>query len=270
MSDEALKKYFAMANAKQSQFKQPSQPQRDNKNPAALGVMDELFTRLKAITSVGNAFKTETEEAIVKQEWMLAFREEGIAKQHMIDEGVEHVRAKARKSRSTTWFPSVGEFIDLCKGNENKLEFAQRALNLFNSAQKQIDSVGQMVVSKHSFDLKQMKASETEKRFIELYLGYAADNAIEPLESILLAESVHLSPQQQLDKQKRIQSAQSEFFAKFDKYIDQNPEIPKETAEKAIEKAHGLKTGSLKEHRQTKAEIDEIKQKQLDAVKDRL
>ena len=157
MSNE-LQEHMKRQLANQHNHKPLSSGQQDNKNPAALGVMDDLFIRLKAVTVVGNAFKTPSEEAIVKQEWMLGFREEGVTKQSMIDDGLDAIRIKARKSSAVTYFPTLGEFIDACKGNNNSLELAKRGLDLFNSGQKQIDNVGQMVVSKHGFDLKKMKA----------------------------------------------------------------------------------------------------------------
>lgn len=264
MSDEALKKHMAMQMANQHNHKQPSQNARASDNPAALNVMDDLFTRLKAITSVGNAFKTPQEEAIVKQEWMLAFREEGVAKQSMIDDGVDSVRIKARKSRSTTWFPSIGEFIDLCLGADDKTEFAQRALNLFNSAQKQIDSVGKLVVSKHSFELKQMKASDTNKKFIELYLRYAENNAIEPLESNLLTETVQLSEQQQKDAEKRALEAQNQFLNKFSSLIEGKPET------KQVNSESGLKTGSTKVYSKSVSDKQKEKERQLKIARGKL
>lgn len=265
MSNDALKKHMAMQMANQHNHKQPTQQQQASKNPAALNVIDDLFTRLKAITSVGNAFKTVNEEAIVKQEWMLAFREEGVTKQSMIDDGIDAVRIKARKSRSTTWFPSIGEFIDLCKGSDDKLEFAQRALELFNSGQKQIDSVGRMVVSKNGFDLKTMKAADTNKRFIELYLIYAEDNPIEALESHLLTETVQLSPEQQKDAEKRAQYAQNEFLTKFSSLLDDDAEKPE-----VKQSESGLKTESLKVKSKSPAQLEREKERQLKLIKGKL
>ena len=117
-------KQVALIQANAHKFKQPSRPIEDNTSPKALASIDEIFTRLKAIGSVGNAFKTPQEEAIVKQEWMLALREEGVTKQSMIDDGIDAFRVKARQSRSTAWFPSIGEFIDMCLGSDNTLEHA--------------------------------------------------------------------------------------------------------------------------------------------------
>lgn len=264
MSDDALRKHMVLQQANQHNHKQTEQGQQDNKNPAALNVVDELFTRLKAITSVGSAFKTASEEAIVKQEWMLAFREEGVTKQSMIDEGIENVRIKARKSRSTTWFPSVGEFIDLCLGNNNKLDYAQRALDLFNSAQKQIDSVGQMVVSKHAFDLKQMRAADTNKQFIELYLSYAANNEVTALEAFALTETVQLSPEQLKDANNRKLNAQNECLNQLHGLFGKPK--PKEAVVEPTKQA-GVQQGSLKTYAKTPAQLEAEKQRQLDMIK---
>ena len=171
----------------------------------------------------------------------------------------------ACEESDTDWLPSVGKFIKWCEQENGLLEFAQRALDLFNSAQKQVDSVGQMVVSKHAFNLKQMKAEQTSKQFIELYLKYAEDNAIEPLEAFALTDSVQLSPEQLKDKQKRTQTAQDEFFSKFNKFVEKNPGIPAETVEKAI----GIKQGSLKTYNKSVKQLEEEKQRQLDAIKHR-
>ena len=171
----------------------------------------------------------------------------------------------ACEESDTDWLWSVGKFIKMCDQSNDLLPLAQRALDLFNSAQKQVDSVGQMVVSKHAFNLKQMKAEQTSKQFIELYLKYAENNAIEPLEAFALTETVQLSPEQLKDKQKRTQAAQDEFFSKFNKFVEKNPGIPAETVEKAI----GIKQGSLKTYNKSVKQLEEEKQRQLDAIKHR-
>lgn len=256
-------KQVAAIQANAHNFKKPSRPVEDNTNPRALSSIDEIFTRLKAIGSVGNAFKTPQEEAIVKQEWMLALREEGVTKQEMIDDGIDAFRIKARQSRGVAWFPSIGEFIDMCLGSDDSLEYAQRALTLFNSGQKQTCTVGKMLVGQHHFRLKQMKASESNKLFIELYLELAKNNAIEPLEAFALPESVQLSPEQEKAKQARIQTEQDKFFGLFNQFRELNPQIPAETTEKAF----GIKQGSLKSYNQSQKQIDEIKRNQLEAIK---
>ena len=173
----------------------------------------------------------------------------------------------ACEESESDWMPSVGKFISMCEQNDDVAEYAKRALALFNSAQKQIDSVGQMVVSKHSFDLKRLPADKTEKQFIELYLSYAQDNAIESLDAFALTETVQLSPEQLKEAEKRTEAARNEFFGKFDRFITQNPNITPEVATKAIEEHHGIKQGSLKQHAKTPAQLEQEKQRQLAMIK---
>ncbi len=168
----------------------------------------------------------------------------------------------ACEESDSDWLPSVGKFLKWCEQEGDLTQHAQSALDLFNSAQKQIDSVGQMVVSKHAFDLKQMKAADTNKRFIELYLSYAENNAIEPLEAFALTETVQLSPEQKKDAEKRTEDAKNEFFSKFNQFRELNPEIPAETTEKAL----GIKQGSLKAHNKSKRELEEERERQLKAI----
>ena len=261
----SLKEAKAVVNRiqqNQSGFKQPAKPIEDNNHPKVVSTMAELFTRLKAITTVGNAFKTQEEEHIVKQEWVLAFAQEGIKSQDIIDRGVEAMRIKARKSRSTTWFPSIGEFIDACLGSDNRQELAERAYKLFITGQKQIDTVGRMVTASSSFELRQLKASECKKQFIELYLQFAENNAVEPLESHLLAEEVQLSHEQQKEAEKRSETARNEFLGKFSGLI----------ADKLDKKPiKQVKTGvqSVKPQRTYKsvAQCDKERERQLKAIK---
>jgi hypothetical protein len=163
----------------------------------------------------------------------------------------------------TDWLPSVGKFIGMCEQSTDLEECAKRALALFNSAQKQIESVGQMVVSKHSFDLKLMKAADTNKQFIELYLRYSADNAIEPLESHLLTEGVQLSEEQQKDADSRSKLAQNAFLDKFSDAIDDEPE------EKQVDIKKGLVTGKIKSSYKSPSQLDAEKQRQLNAIKEK-
>ena len=270
MSDEALRKHMALQQANQHNHKQPSKPVQDNTNPAALNVMDELFTRLKAISAVGSAFKTESEEKIVKQEWMLAFKEEGIVKQSMIDDGVELFRVKARKNRGTTWFPSIGGFVDLCVGSEDKQALAERAYNLFIKRESQIDTVGKMVTAGHAFDLRKMEASKSKKAFIELYLEFAQNNPIEPLEAFALTDGVQLTKEQQKDRENRTEGAKNEFFDKFNAFTVKNPSIPAEAVTKALEETHGIKQGSLKQYAKTPKQLEDEKKRQLAAIANKL
>jgi hypothetical protein len=257
-------KQVALIQANAHKFKKPSRPVEDNTNPKALASIDEIFTRLKAIGSVGNAFKTPQEEAIVKQEWMLALREEGVTKQSMIDDGIDAFRVKARQSRGTAWFPSIGEFIDMCLGSDSAIEYADRALKLFNRGERQICSVGQMLVAEHKFDLKKLPANESNKRFIDIYLELAKESDIEPLEAFALTETVQLSPEQLKDKQKRTQTAQNEclnaLHGLFGKYEHKPVEQPKK-------KAGGVKKGSTGIKAKTPQQLDAERKRQLDMIK---
>ena len=172
----------------------------------------------------------------------------------------------ACEESDTDWLPSVGKFIKWCEQENGLLEFAQRALDLFNSAQKQVDSIGQMVVSKHSFNLKQMKAEQTSRQFIELYLKYAENNAIEPLEAFALAETVKLSPEQLKDKQKRTQTAQNECLNHLHGLFGKSEPKPVEQPKKQSE---GVAKGSLRVPTKSVKQLDEEKQRQLDAIKHR-
>lgn len=245
-------------------FKQPKPTMEDNTNPRALSSIDDIFTRLKAICAVGNAFKDDRQEMIVKQEWMLALKQESITRQDMIDDGLERIRTKARKSRGVVWFPSIGEFIDACLGSDDALPMAQKALDLFNSGQKQIETVGREVVKKHGFDLKLMKAADSNKKFIELYLMIAADNPIEPLESHLLTESVQLTKEQQKDAENRAAVARDSFLNQFSSLITEKPK--KEVKQSQA----GLKTESLKVRHKSQKEIDESRRLQLQQIKGKL
>jgi hypothetical protein len=256
-------KQVALIQANAHKFKKPSRPVEDNTNPKALASIDEIFTRLKAIGSVGNAFKTPQEEAIVKQEWMLALREEGVTKQSMIDDGIDAFRVKARQSRGTAWFPSIGEFIDMCLGSDSALEYAERALKLFNRGQRQTCTVGKLLVGEHHFNLKKLPATESNKKFIELYLELAKDNDIEPLEAFALTETVQLSPEQLKDKQKRTQTAQNECLNQLHGLFGKSEPKPVEQPKK---KAGGVSKGSTGIKAQTQKQADDNRDKQLKAM----
>lgn len=268
MSDEALRKHMALQQANKHNHKQPSKPVEDNTNPKALASIDEIFTRLKAIGSVGSAFKTPQEEAIVKQEWMLALREEGVTKQSMIDDGIDAFRVKARQSRGTAWFPSIGEFIDLCLGDNNKLEYAERAYNLFIKRERQIDNVGREMLIDNLFDLRAMPAEKGKKRFIELYLEFASRMEIQTLEAFALTETVQLSEEQQKDADNRANDARKDFMSKFNSFALKDTDVPIEMVEKAYNvKPVGIQQGSLKTYAKTPKQLEEEKQRQLDMIK---
>ena len=257
-------KQVALIQANAHKFKKPSRPVETNSNPKALASIDEIFTRLKAIGSVGNAFKTAQEEAIVKQEWMLALREEGVTKQSMIDDGIDSFRVKARQSRSTAWFPSIGEFIDMCLGSDNALEYAERALKLFNSGQRQTCTVGKLLVGEHHFNLKKLPANESNKKFIDLYLELAKDNEIKPLEAFALTETVQLSKEQRKDADKRKQAAQNECLNHLHGLFGKSEPKPVEQPKK---NTGGVAKGSLRVPTKSVKQLDEERQRQLDAIK---
>ena len=263
MSDEARKQVAAIqANA--HTFKKPSPGMETNNNPRALSSIDDTFTRLKAICVVGNAFKTPTEEAIVKQEWMLAMREEGVVKQYMIDDGIEYFRVKSRKTRAVTFFPTIGEFIDACVGSDDKLERAMIAYRIFSNPtwdEKQVCSIGVLVVSRHGFDLKAMKSSDGKKRFIELYLEIASNNEFKLLDAYAITETVQLSKEQRKDADKRTQHAENSFLAKFSNLIDDEPEKEVKTVKSGVNKGK-IKVGLS--HAQKLAEIE----RQLNMIND--
>ena len=168
----------------------------------------------------------------------------------------------ACEESESDWMPSVGKFIKWCEQSDDVTEFAKRALNLFNSAQKQIDNVGKMVVSKHGFDLKRLPADKSEKRFIELYLQYAQDNPIEACESHLLTETVQLSEEQQKDADNRALIAQNQFLNKF------KAETAKEAKVEPMKHENvGVKTGSLKVYKKTPIQKEDEKQRQLKIAK---
>lgn len=250
-------------------FKQPAKSVEDNNHPKVVSTMAELFTRLKAITVVGNAFKTQEEEYIVKQEWILAFAQEGIKSQDIIDRGVEVIRVKSRKNRGITWFPSIGEFIDGCMGSDNKLEFAERAYNLFIRREQQIDNVGRMVTASHSFELRQLKAADCKKGFIELYLKYAVDNKIKPLEAFALTDSVTLTPEQEKAAQERADAAKDDFLQKFS-YIKTEKQDSIFDRAKDITPKRGVVTGKIKTQTKTPAQLEAEKKRQLEAIKNRM
>jgi hypothetical protein len=167
----------------------------------------------------------------------------------------------ACEESDTDWLWSVGKFIKMCDQSNEVLPLAQRALDLFNSAQKQIDNVGQMVVSKHAFSLKQMKAAETNKQFIELYLSYAENNPIEGLEAFALTETVQLNPEQLKDKQKRTQAAQNDFFKLFKNCKVKSGEDVRFKGAKEMKVQTGIKKGSTGIKAKTPKQLDAIKGK---------
>ena len=167
----------------------------------------------------------------------------------------------ACEESETDWLPSVGKFLKLCEQSNDLMQFAERALKLFNSGQKQIDNVGRMVTGNHGFDLKQMKAADTNKRFIELYLGYAENTPIEALESHLLTETVQLSDQQRKEAEKRAEMARNEFLGKFSGLIADKPE---EKTKKQVKT--GIQSVKPATSYKSPAQLEKEKKRQLKAI----
>ena len=181
----------------------------------------------------------------------------------------------ACEESDTDWLPSVGKFIKMCDQSNTVLPMAQRALDLFNSGQKQIDSVGKMVTGKHGFDLKNMKAADTGIRFIELYLSYAESNAIEGLEAFALEDMTTTS----YDEQKRTRerearsdeenkalddAAQNDFLSKFNSFLTKDVDIHKEPAKQA---KTGVTIGKIKTGSKPTALEQKEKERQLAMIK---
>ncbi len=172
----------------------------------------------------------------------------------------------ACEESETDWLCSVGRFIKMCDQSDELLPMAQRALDLFNSAQRQTDTIGKMVVSKHAFDLKQMRAADTNKQFISLYLSYAENNEIKPLDAFAITETVQLSEEQLKDKQRRIQVAQNEHLGKMNSLFGKP--VAK-IVEKEV-KSQGVKKGSLKVYNKSPRQLEIEKQRQLESIKGKL
>ena len=206
-----------VANIQKSALTDPrfKQSEEIQITPEAVNYVDKVFRSiLPHFPAWRQTCPTDADLGMMKAAWTKA-----IVRHSMKTGSLPNARAgvTACEESDSDWLPSVGKFIKWCEQNDDVAEYAKRALALFNSAQKQIDSVGQMVVSKHSFDLKRLPADKTEKRFIELYLSYAQDNAIESLDAFAITETVQLSPEQLKDAEKRTEAARNEFFGKFDK-----------------------------------------------------
>ena len=167
----------------------------------------------------------------------------------------------ACEESETDWLPSVGKFIKWCGQDGDVIEFAERAYGLFIQREKQIDTVGQMVVSKHAFDLRSMKAADGKKIFVELYLDFAQDNEITPIDAFALTETVQLSPKQQKDADDRKLNAQNEFLAKFGGLINEAQEVAVKKVKAKIET--GVKTGKIPTAHKSQAKCDEERTRQL-------
>ncbi|WEP43531.1 replication protein P [Cronobacter dublinensis subsp. infanticibi] len=84
-------------------------------NTEAERLVDALFRQLKQVfpASAATNLRTEADEAAAKQQWILAFAENGITKREQLAAGMK----RARASLSPFW-PSPGQFIDWCREGE--------------------------------------------------------------------------------------------------------------------------------------------------------
>ena len=179
----------------------------------------------------------------------------------------------ACEESDTDWLPSVGKFIKMCEQSNDLTQFAERAYQLFIKREDQIETVGRMVTASHSFELRKLKAADCEKGFIELYLKYAADNAIETLDGFALenlTDDVVLERKRQEERDRRTpeenkaldDAAQAKFLAKFSGVIADKPEEkPKKQAKT------GVTTGKIKTQYKSPAQLEKEKERQLALIK---
>ncbi|MDK1198631.1 replication protein P [Cronobacter dublinensis] len=87
-------------------------------NTEAERLVDALFRQLKQVfpASAATNLRTEADEAAAKQQWILAFAENGITKREQLAAGMK----RARASLSPFW-PSPGQFISWCREGEFEL-----------------------------------------------------------------------------------------------------------------------------------------------------
>ncbi|ELY5930595.1 replication protein P [Cronobacter turicensis] len=81
-------------------------------NTEAERLVDMLFRQLKQVfpASAATNLRTEADESAAKQQWILAFAENGIIRREQLAAGMK----RARTSLSPFW-PSPGQFIDWCR-----------------------------------------------------------------------------------------------------------------------------------------------------------
>lgn len=92
-------------------------PTHESISKDAAKVVNLLFKQLKAVYPAWrNAFPTDEEFEYAKKTWTMAFIENSISTIDQIKQGTR----RARKSGSPFW-PSVGEFIALCKPEDSEL-----------------------------------------------------------------------------------------------------------------------------------------------------
>ncbi|EOG5455992.1 replication protein P [Cronobacter turicensis] len=99
---------------------QPAQERTAKKsvvNTEAERLVDALFRQLKQVfpASAVTNLRTEADEAAAKQQWILAFAENGISTREQLAAGMK----RARVSHSPFW-PSPGQFISWCREGEFK------------------------------------------------------------------------------------------------------------------------------------------------------
>ncbi|EOL8955995.1 replication protein P [Cronobacter dublinensis] len=93
----------------------PERPEQGVVNTEAERLVDALFRQLKQVFPAANAtsLRTEADEAAAKQQWIIAFAENGITRREQLAAGMK----RARASLSPFW-PSPGQFIDWCREGE--------------------------------------------------------------------------------------------------------------------------------------------------------
>ncbi|EQC4550786.1 replication protein P [Cronobacter malonaticus] len=93
----------------------PERPEQGVVNTEAERLVDALFRQLKQVfpASAATNLRTEADEAAAKQQWIMAFAENGITKRAQLAAGMK----RARASLSPFW-PSPGQFIEWCREGE--------------------------------------------------------------------------------------------------------------------------------------------------------
>ncbi|ELY6202259.1 replication protein P [Cronobacter sakazakii] len=96
---------------------QPSQERTAKSvvNTEAERLVDALFRQLKQVfpASAATSLRTEADEAVAKQQWILAFAENGITKREQLAAGMKRARAS-----HSPFLPSPGLFISWCREGE--------------------------------------------------------------------------------------------------------------------------------------------------------
>lgn len=169
----------------------------------------------------------------------------------------------ACEKSDSDWMPSAGKFIKWCEQSNDLLPLAQRAFKIFSAPtwnQKQTCNIGQMVVVSHGFKLKNMKASECEKTFIELYLKYAEDNPIQHLDAFAITEVVQLSQEQQKDAKKRADKARELCVSSLLGGVSHKPK------DKPAKVKAGISKGRIATTNKSQKQMEAERDKQLKAM----